>query len=511
MNKKLCSSFTYLRHFDFLSTEAKLTFNSKGDTRIKTPIGGLLSLISVIASITLFLFFFVQFIDRQNKTYVSSSEYSPNVNISESNRLPFMLRLSNAENEPYENPNSVYKIGLNFWFGGEASENGSQKKGHIPIEMERCDINKHFGEYKYLFANLTDISTFFCPVMRNYTQTIYGIYGNTNPFSYYHFVIYKCSESNGGNCIDKDTQEKLLTSTYVDMRTVDVSINSNEHYVKTPTIRTDRHMLSTTVFKRIWIYLNWVTYSTDDNFFITSKRTESFHQVHSFRYDTDLRNISETTTPGTFGSLSVLANGNTMIYSRRYHKIQDFFASVSGIISFIFNFVFFINYFVSLNSYYISLINGFVFENYKDIYNKQNISLDEKGTKNTHEIIVKPKMTLTNLVSNDRSSKKIVNIKWYRRFLPFVYSVRKSKSIIERLESVNRYLSVFEIMKATEISRLLKTYLLGESSKELSPLKQKYKKKNILLKTIEKGNKSENNMYNISNNNESKVDLNSEK
>ena len=173
--------------------------------------------------------------------------------------------------------------------------------------------------------------------------------------------------------------------------------------------------------------------------------------------------------------------------------------------------MFFINYFVSLNSYYISLINGFVFENYKDIYNKQNISLDEKGTKNTHEIIVKPKMTLTNLVSNDKSSKKIVNIKWYRRFLPFVYSVRKSKSIIERLESVNRYLSVFEIMKATELSRLLKTYLLGESSKELSPLKQKYKKKNILLKTIEEGNKSENNMYNISNNNESKVDLNSEK
>ena len=94
MNKKPCSSFTYLRRFDFLSTEAKLTFNSKGDTRIKTPIGGLLSLISIIASITLFLFFFIQFVDRQNKTYVSSSEYSPNVNISESNRLPFMLRLS---------------------------------------------------------------------------------------------------------------------------------------------------------------------------------------------------------------------------------------------------------------------------------------------------------------------------------------------------------------------------------------------------------------------------------
>ena len=367
--------------------------------------------------------------------------------------------------------------------------------------MEQCDLNKHFGEYKYLFVNLTDISTFFCPVMRNYTQTIYGIYGNTNPFSYYNFVIYKCSESNGGNCIDEDTQEKLLTSTYVDMRTVDVSINSNEQYVKTPTIRTDRHMLSTTV-------LNWVKSSTDDNFFVTSKRAESFHQVHSFRYG--LRNISETSTPGTFASLSILANGNTMIYSRRYHKIQDFFVSVSGLITFIFNFVFFINYFVSLNSYYISLINGFVFENYKDMYNAKNNnnnSIDEKRTKNTHEIIVNQKMTLTNLVNNDKSNKKIVNIKWYRRFLPFVYSVRHSKSIIERLESVNRYLSVFEIMKATEISRLLKVYLLGESSLELSPLKQKYKKNNIFLKTIEE---SENNKYNISNNNNESQDTNKE-
>ena len=65
----------YLRHFDYLSTEAKLTFNSRGDTRLQSIIGGILSLLSILASVALSIYFFIQFVGKNNKTLISSSEY----------------------------------------------------------------------------------------------------------------------------------------------------------------------------------------------------------------------------------------------------------------------------------------------------------------------------------------------------------------------------------------------------------------------------------------------------
>ena len=49
----------FIKQFDFLSTEAKFTFNKKGETRVKTFIGGIISIISVITSLGLSLYFFV--------------------------------------------------------------------------------------------------------------------------------------------------------------------------------------------------------------------------------------------------------------------------------------------------------------------------------------------------------------------------------------------------------------------------------------------------------------------
>ena len=100
----------YIKQFDFLSTEAKLTFNIKGETRIKTIIGGFISVLSVIVSTSLTLYFFIRFVAKNNKTLISSSQYSPNVNFTFSNKLPIMMRLSSQENQAYDNPESIYKI-----------------------------------------------------------------------------------------------------------------------------------------------------------------------------------------------------------------------------------------------------------------------------------------------------------------------------------------------------------------------------------------------------------------
>lgn len=154
----------YIKQFDFLSTEAKLTFNIKGETRIKTIIGGFISVLSVIVSTSLTLYFFIRFGAKNNKTLISSSQYSPNVNFTFSNKLPIMMRLSSQENQAYDNPESIYKIKMKYWYGGRSVDGEIQAQNHYDIDVEHCDINKHFGKFKALFEGISDLETFYCPV-----------------------------------------------------------------------------------------------------------------------------------------------------------------------------------------------------------------------------------------------------------------------------------------------------------------------------------------------------------
>lgn len=457
----------YLKQFDYLSSEAKLTFNLRGKKKMKTIIGGIISMVAIVSSVTLTIYFFVEFITKNNKTLISSNEYSPAVNITYSHKMPFLLRLSNVENSPYQNPERIYKIRLKYWFGGKLNATSNKLQEHIDIDVEKCDINKHFGDFKKLFENITDLNTFFCPVLRNPNETIYGLYGNIKPYGFYHFHIYKCIKENENNeCEDESKIDELLSDTYLDMRTVDYSINSqNSEKVKTATIRTDRHMVSDSVYKRIWMYIDWVDYVTDKGFFFSDEETENFHQVNSIRYDVDLRDIGISVVPGTFLTVSILTTGQTLIYNRHFLKFQEYLASIGGITKFISTVGFLLNYYVSQNSYYIKLINGFVFEHYHDdldihskkysSYQENNIrhfiknkSIENKNSQNKKEI-----SQISKNLDNETKKKGKLKVKWYKLFIPFSFSTYKSRFYREKYFLINRYLNIFELMKTIEFTR----------------------------------------------------------
>ena len=63
----------YVKQFDYFSTEAKLTMNLRDKKQMETILGGIISLISITASATLTIYFFVQFLTKNNKTLISSN------------------------------------------------------------------------------------------------------------------------------------------------------------------------------------------------------------------------------------------------------------------------------------------------------------------------------------------------------------------------------------------------------------------------------------------------------
>ena len=106
-----------VKSLDYLSTEAKLTFNSKGDTRNKTIVGGFLSIFGVLSSFILSIFFFVDFIQRNEKSLITNVGTSYNVNITNSNNIPFLFRLTDPHNRPYANSDNLYRVAMKFWHG----------------------------------------------------------------------------------------------------------------------------------------------------------------------------------------------------------------------------------------------------------------------------------------------------------------------------------------------------------------------------------------------------------
>ena len=388
----------FFKRFDYLSDQVFFTFNKEGETRNKTTYGGIISIISIILMTITGIYFFIKILMRENKYLITSVETSQHLNLSETNLIPFLFRLSDHNSVPYSKSEKIFKINLKFWYGGSNSTNNNEeeKQYEYDLPIEKCDINKHFGKYKYLFEKMSDLETFYCTVPRSYKNSIYGIYGNILPFSYYNFYFSICDIEENSNCYEKEEIQSILSNVYLDMRTIDYAIKSYKKDVRELTIKSERFMLSLSVYKRIWMYLNNIQYITDNGYFFTKDEEINFFQHDSIRYDVDLRDIEKMTIKGTFLSFTVLSTGHIQRYHRKFVKIQDYMATYSGIIKAISLVSIFMNYFYSQNQYYFRLINGFIIPE-KQLSKKY----DEKKKKFEKEFQIKTKKNLMGNLNNN--------------------------------------------------------------------------------------------------------------
>jgi len=161
-----------------------------------------------------------------------------------------------------------------------------------------------------------------------------------------------------------------LTNVYLDVLSIDNSIDSFENQPNVLYLRSDRHAFSSTVFKRIWMYYHTFAYNTDNGLVLTENNLTSFNQADdNFRYDIDLRNLNSSVVPGTFTGLTVSNSPLKYNYFRSYLKAQNVFANMGGAIKAIMIVSFIANYIISTKLYNVKIINANEFEA------KQNTSL----------------------------------------------------------------------------------------------------------------------------------------
>ena len=379
-----------IRELDYLSYKAHLTFNDKGDKRYKTIFGGILSLISMIISFSFICYFLLKLINKEDATIIFNEERDLKINMTTSHLLPLMLRLSDTYSNPI-NHNNTYNITLLVWYS-YFDEKHNLLQNYDEIIVEKCNINKHFGEYKKYFYNIPDLETYFCPKQRLYNQTLYGTYGEQNEYKYYMFYISKCSNDTNNNlCLTNELIDSSLSMSFLDIKYLSYSLDSyKSKNQESLIVISDRFIASSTVYKRIWLYFTKIKYLTDNGLLFTSKHYSYFHQFDYLRIDNDLRNISLNVIPNAFLSLTLLNSGNIGYYKRISLKIQDYLATIGGIIKAITFLCQCLNYFNASNSYYCKLIKDFLIENQiqkktikiSENTNSKNVSVIDKSDGN---------------------------------------------------------------------------------------------------------------------------------
>ena len=81
------------------------------------------------------------------------------------------------------------------------------------------------------------------------------------------------------------------------------------------------------------------------------------------RTEVDIRDIRIGSVPGSFLTLTVLNNGEISIYHRKYQKLQDYIATIGGIIKAITIYGTLINYYNRRNYYFFHIIKNFFITN----------------------------------------------------------------------------------------------------------------------------------------------------
>ncbi len=458
----------YITKCDFLSRKANFTFNEEGDIKYKTFIGGIISLFSVLCSFGLCTYFLISFFKREQTSVVLSTETNLFVNNSKSNEMPILIRVTDTNSQIYQNSENLYYITMKIWFGGtNDSEQFNKVEQYTQnILMEKCDINKHFSkDYKTLISGIDNLNSYYCPSIRNYTQTLYGIYGTVYPYSYYSFTIRFCDNSTFNNqCNSLENISTILEESYLDVIYIDYILNSlSNSDVGIMTLRQERFMISSTMFKRIWLYLENVKYIIDNGYIFTNNIIQRFYRYSSVRFDVDSRNTFKN---NYFSTLTILNSRQTSIYYKSYLKLQDMVAILGGIIKAFTIVGSFVNYFNAINSYYFKLITDFMIENgydksYKKFRNTSNISLIKirnqlSGIKNANNNYPKKKNTLNLGPRIDK--KDFVRRRISSSILPISISSKNLKykyELLMLIEELNKRLNIITVLKKLETIHLI--------------------------------------------------------
>jgi hypothetical protein len=360
------SIYDFIRKYDTLGNKPELYVNSS--TRYQTLFGGVLSLMTLGLLTAATISFSIQLINYESSTIIYNLVPSSNETLNLTG-VPWMIMLQDNLFKPIEDEDRYYMPSANIWSvipdlsTGELNMNTTV----ATLNIERCDINKHFGIYRPYFENVPFLEHHYCPVFDS-NITISGVFGSVKPYKYVELWINRCRNvtrvDKRNKCYDEQSINDRLSDGYISYKFLDNAIDhQNLENPASYYLRADSLPVSSTIYKRNWYYLKNVNYTSDAGLIMKSNNLTQVFQVSSSKESVDLK--KEGIEPGSFAQITLSMDNKVDVYFRTYEKVQNMLANIGGIIKGIIVIATAINWFVCQEMYFIDLMKD-VFPEFKN-------------------------------------------------------------------------------------------------------------------------------------------------
>ena len=364
--------FQCLYSIDYLSCHAKLTFNPQGDTRLKTRVGGCITLFAVIISIPLVLYYMLSIIFYSKKHIAFSTHHAPLTTVPHSYRIPFLFRLINSNGRTVNN--SYYRITASYNYKNNITS--SYHEHYRPLQIERCNKSEHLYMFTHLFEHMSDneVKEYYCLGLRGSDVSIGGEYKVSENYSYYQFNV-----TYDNNTSYRDDGVIIEEGLSLEIKTLDYTIDNGKRFdMAEGFIHTERLLISDSFLKNIYIHLKQVHYIDDIGFIFNRTNYTHFHEIDLIEHDfiphhqQQQHNDNNNHKQQLLISVTVLSRGNSLIIYRSHLKLDEAFVFINGILRYVWAFAQIVNYFYSQNYYYMKLLNDFLLvEESKEIIQKR--------------------------------------------------------------------------------------------------------------------------------------------
>ena len=315
-------------YYDIYSKQIGFFFNKKD--RIGTTFGLVLTIIYILISLLLLIFYSFYTIKGINMNVYDSTIYPQDIPFSNINPKTFYFAFG-LEDPKTSNrfiDESIYYPTLLFF--DRVKVNGEFiTTNRVELDYEPCKEEKFGEEYKYLISS-GDLSNSYC--LKDFNLTLAGGY-KFKRFSYLRIRINPCvnKTENNNHCKPQDIIDYYLKGGYFSMLTKDIGLNPNN--ISEPVIYTLQNLYITidkSIYKDYIIYYGITEVKTDIGLFYQVLETKKYLQFRKDIQTFYFRDESEYYNGKSMCAIDFRLDELVYIQKRTFSKLQETFSIIGG-------------------------------------------------------------------------------------------------------------------------------------------------------------------------------------
>ena len=324
-----------LNYLDFDIYSRRISFFYNNKEKFGSPFGFILTISYIAFSLSIFLFYFIKTVKREQVTFSSSQIYSkeiPSVNINKDIFYISFGLIDTNKSSRFIDERVYYPEVL--YIEKIKNENDFNYTKKV-LNIERCD-NEKFGEEYQNLLNNEDLSNSYC--LKDLNLTLKGGY-NYDRMNYIKINIYPCVNKTRNNnyCRPQKEIDKYLSSSYFSILFKDIGYSPFNYSF--PTLPILQHLHTTidkSLLKEYLIYFGITEINTDVGLFSNSIKKETYLKYIRDFYSFFFFDNKDYLSGREIITSQIMLEDHLYFQKRTFTKMSEVFSSTGGYMQFLY-------------------------------------------------------------------------------------------------------------------------------------------------------------------------------